>query len=416
VRKSTAAFALVAILAACSGPTNSGEPVVLRVLLADDWASAPIVGEVIEDFERDNPQVRVRLQGAPFSQIPDEVSAGIELGQPPDVAHWHAFAAAADGLAQPLDDAWADAGLAAEDYLPGAVEDVTWDGRRHGLPLDVNALVLMANEALLAEADVTPADLATPAGFRAAASSLRTETSADRAIAVTASSWAAYGWITANGGQLIEEVREDGTPVFTFDDPATIEAVALLVDLVASGDAPPPLAPDLSLDAIASFTTGQTAMHVSGSWDLPTTRRAAQASVAVADVAILPLPQRDPDAPRTVLGGSSLFVPVDAEHPELAFEFMLALTADEVAVRLAAEEGRLPARERVYDDPLFTSSPDLAAFVAQLPSAEVMPLIAYPEVAAAFRDGLESALAQRRSPDEAMAEVQAFAERWVDQR
>jgi multiple sugar transport system substrate-binding protein len=416
VRTLTAALALVALVAGCSGAPNGGDPIVLRVLLADDWASAPIVGEVIEDFERDNPRVRVRLQGSPFSQIPDEVDAGIGLGQPPDVAHWHAFAAAADGLAQPLDDAWEEAGIRADEYLPGALEDVTWDDRRYGLPLDVNALVLMANESLLDEAGIEPDDLLTPAGFRSSAAALRADTSAGRAIAVTASSWAAYGWITANGGQLIDEVLEDGTPVFTFDDPATVEAVALLVDLVATGDAPPPLAPDLSLDAIASFTTGETAMHVSGSWDLPTTRRAAQADTAVSDVTILPLPQRDPSQPRTVLGGSSLFVPVDAEQPDLAFEFMLALTADEVAVRLAAEEGRLPARARVYDDPLFASSPDLAAFVAQLPSAEVMPLIAYPEVAAAFRDGLESALAQRRGPEEAMSEVQAFAERWAAQR
>ena len=384
--------------------------------MADDWASAPVVGEVIDTFERDNPRVRVRLQGAPFSQIPEEVTAGVDLGQPHDLAHWHAFAAAADGIAQPLDEAWEQAGLRADEYLPGALEDVTWDGRRYGLPLDVNALVLMANETLLDEADIDPEDLRTPEGFRAAAASLRSETSADRAIAVTASSWAAYGWITANGGQLIDEVREDGTPVFTFDDPATVAAVALLVDLVASGDAPPPLAPDLSLDAIASFSTGETAMHVSGSWDLPTTRRAGQAADALADVAVLPLPQDDPTMPRTVLGGSSLFVPVDAAHPELAFELMLALTADDVAVRLAAEEGRLPARQRVYDDPLFDSSPDLAAFVDQLPSAKVMPLIAYPEVAAAFRDGLESALAQRRSPTEAMAAVQAFAERWAARR
>lgn len=416
MRQLTAVVALAALLAACSSAAGGGEPTVLRVVMADDWASAPVVGEVIDTFERDNPQVRVRLQGAPFSQIPEEVTAGVDLGQPPDLAHWHAFAAAADGIAQPLDEAWDQAGLSPDDYLPGAVQDVTWDGRRYGLPLDVNALVLMANEALLREAGIGAEDLQTPEGFRAAAASLREDTSAERAIAVTASSWAAYGWITANGGQLIDEVREDGTPVFTFDDPATVEAVALLVDLVASGDAPPPLAPDLSLDAIASFSTGETALHVSGSWDLPTTRRAGQATDALVDVAVLPLPHDDPSTPRTVLGGSSLFVPVDAAHPELAFELMLALTADDVAVRLAAEEGRLPARQRVYDDPLFTSSPDLAAFVDQLPSAKVMPLIAYPEVAAAFRDGFESALAQRRSPLEAMTEVQAFAERWAERR
>jgi multiple sugar transport system substrate-binding protein len=185
---------------------------------------------------------------------------------------------------------------------------------------------------------------------------------------------------------------------------------------VAEGDAPPPFAPDLSLDAIAAFSSGETALHASGSWDLPVTRRAKQVDAEVEHVEILPLPQRDPGNPATVLGGSSLYVPAGAEQRELAFAFMLALTADEVALELAAEEGRLPARSAVYDAPLFTSSPDLVAFVAELPHAEVMPLIAYPEVAAVFRDGLERALSQRGTPQQAMEDVQAFAEQWAAER
>lgn len=155
---------------------------------------------------------------------------------------------------------------------------------------------------------------------------------------------------------------------------------------------------------------------MSGSWDLPITRRALQAEYEVEDVAVLPVPQADADAPRTVLGGSSLFVPRGAEHRELAFELMLALTEDEVALRLAEEEGRLPARSRVLEHELFSSTPDLTAFVQQLEHAEVMPLIAFPEVAGAFRDSLEDMLTLRTTPEEAMAQVQAFAEDWLADR
>ena len=52
-----------------------------------------------------------RCQAVPFSQIPDLVRNAAELGQPFDLAHWHAFAAAAAGLAEPLDDLWEAAGL-----------------------------------------------------------------------------------------------------------------------------------------------------------------------------------------------------------------------------------------------------------------------------------------------------------------
>lgn len=407
---------MVVVASGCAAAPQAAEPIVLRVVMADDWASAPLVGGVLDGFERDHPGVRIQVQPSPFSQIPELVGEASDLGQPYDLAHWHAFAAAAAGTAEPLGDLWEAAELEPSDYLPGAMEGVMWEDVIYGVPLDVNALVLMVNSDHLRSAGLERGDLRTPERFRASAALLRADTEARHAIAVTASSWAAYGWITAAGGQLINGIDSDGVPRFTFEDEGTIAALELLVDLVATGDAPPPFAPDLSIDAIAAFSSGETALHVSGSWDLPTTRRALEADTEVQDVTILPLPQADSNAPATVLGGSSLYVPSGAEHRELAFELMLALTDDEVALELAAQEGRLPARRSVYDAPLFSSSEDLSAFVDQLPDARVMPLIAYPEVASAFRDGLELVLAQRRSPREAMAGVQAFADRWAAQR
>jgi multiple sugar transport system substrate-binding protein len=415
VRRRFAALALMGLATGCSSAPAPTEPVVLRVIMADDWSSAPVVGEVIDVFERDNPGVRVQIDGSPFSQIPEVVTSAIELGQPHDLAHWHAFAAAAAGIAEPLDDLWSEAGLTAEEYLPGALQDVTWEGGRFGVPLDTNALVLMVNGEQLTDAGLTVSDLATIGTFREAAEALVEKSDAEYALSLSASSWAAYGWIVAFGGDLLTTAPDDH-PTFTFDDPATVEALDLMFEFVDRGWVPPPFASDLAGDAVASFATGAVSLHTSGSWDLPITRRALSTTNEIDDLEVLPLPQVDPDNPRTVLGGSSLFVPVGAPNRELAFDLMLALTEDAVAVRLAAEEGRLPARTRVFGDELFASTPDLQAFVEQLDSAIVMPLIAYPEVAAAFRDALEDILAQRSTPEEAMDRVQRHAERWLEGR
>ncbi len=415
---------LVAVAAAgCAAAAPSGEPTTLRVIMADDWASAPVVGEVIDAFERDHPGVRVQVQGSPFSQIPELVEAARELEQPYDLAHWHAFAAAAADLAVPVDELWEAEGLSADDYLPGAVLGVRWGAALYGVPLDVNALVLMANRELLDAAGVSQSDLALADDFAEHAATLAGLEATDHAMAVTASSWAAYGWIVAGGGQLLETAPDGtaalddrGLPTFTFEDPRTLAAIETLVTLVEAGHAPSPLATDLALDAVAAFADGRAALHASGSWDLPMTQRAMGTDGVVEDIAVLPLPQRDPAEPRTVLGGSSLFLPRDGAHPELAFALALALTEREVGLALAEQEGRLPARVDAYDAPLFATSPDLAAFVAQLEFAQVMPLIAFPEVATAFRDGLDVALSGRRTPAEAMAEVQAAAEQWLAER
>lgn len=411
---------LAALVVACSGPVVGSDTVTLRAVMADDWVSAPVVVEAVDRFEQEHDGVRVQLHGAPFSQIPELVASAAELGQPYDVAQWHAFAAAAAGLAQPVDDLWESAGLDGDGYLPGALLGVTWDGQRVGVPLDVNALVLMANRELLAAAAVEEQDLADTEGFERRVSQLAALQGTDHAITVTNSSWAAYGWILAGGGQLLELASDgtaaldgDGRPTFTFDDPRTVAAIERLVALVEAGDAPSPLAVDLARDSVAVFADGRAALHASGSWDLPVARRAIQTEVAVEDIAVLPLPQVDPEEPRTVLGGSSLFVPADAEHRELAFGLMLALTEPELGLALTEQEGRLPALREVYDHPVFETSPDLAAFVAQLEHATIMPLIGYPEIATAFQDGLEAALSGRRTPAMAMAEVQAVAERRV---
>jgi multiple sugar transport system substrate-binding protein len=405
-----ACVAVVALACACTAPPVSTQPVPLRVAMADDWASAPVVGDVIDEFQRDHPDVRVEVQGSPFSQIPDVVSSSIEVDQPFDLAHWHAFAAAAAGLAQPLDALWDEHGLRPEDYLDGAVEDVTWRGRRYGVPLDTNALVLLVHEPLMEEAGLTAEDLLVAEDFLDAARDLVDTTDAEHAISVSASSWLAYGWIRAFGGDVLEE-GADGEPRFTFEDPATVAALELLVQLHEEDLAPSPFAPDLAMEAVQAFGEGTMAMHASGSWDLPLATGAN--GVDPEEVAVLPLPRGEGDT-STVLGGSSLFVPPDAAHPELAFELALRLTEDEVALRLVEEEGRLPARERVFDAPVFSASEDMAAFVEQLPDADVMPLIAYPEIATAFREGLEALLAGRLSVAEAMAEVQAFAEERQD--
>jgi multiple sugar transport system substrate-binding protein len=411
------------LLVGCTGASGAPDPVTLRVVLADDWASAPLVGEVVDAFEREHPGVRVQIHGSPFSQIPEVVAAAGELGQPYDLAHWHAFAAAAAGLAEPVDDLWDAAGLEPGGFLPGAVIDVTWDGRRYGLPLDVNALVLLANGDLLEAAGLTSDDLRGIDTFAERAAELAALPDTDHALVVTGSSWAAYGWIVAAGGQLVElapdgtaALDDEGLPTFTFEDPATVAALEALVELVRSGSAPPPLAPDLAISAVAPFADGRAALHTSGSWDLPITRRAMELDAEVDEVLVLPLPQAEPARPRTVLGGSSLFLPVGGDHRELAFALSRTLTEREIGVALAETEGRLPARRDAYDDPLFRSSPDLAAFVTQLDHAMVMPLIAFPEVSIAFVDGLEAVFAQRSTPAEAMADVQAVADRWREGR
>lgn len=400
---------LACLLVACTSPAATPSPVTLRVVLADDWADTRAVADVLAAFEADHAgAVRVQLHGVPFSQVPELVLASQELGQHLDLVQWHAFAAGAAGWAQPIDDLWGAAELDTVGFLPGALEQVTWDGRRYGVPLDANALALLVNVDALRQAGLDPEVLATPEGFRTAATAVVTSGASDHALTVSASTWVTYGWIRSLGGRLLDPDADPQDPRFTFDDPATIAALTLLADLVREGQAPRPFAMAVAGDALGAFAAGEVAMHAGGSWDLGFRRRAVGS--VVDEVRVVPLPQADPATPRTVLGGSSLLLPTDASHRDLAFELLLRLTADDVALQLAHTEGRLPTRTALLADPSLTADPLLAVYLTQLPHAEVMPLIAYPAAEAVFREGIEAILAGRLTPAEAMAAAQRSVE------
>lgn len=393
----TAALVLCGVLlsAACTSSTRSAEVEVVRVLLADDWASAAAITAAVVDFEQDQPGVRVVLDGAPFSHIPDLVRAANDTGRPYDLVQWHAFALGAQGTAQPVGDLWEQFGVDPDEWLPGAVEDVTWNGEIYGVPLDTNALVLLVNRDIARAADVDADDLATWEGFRAAAERM-TEGEVS-GYAVGASNWHSFGWVRAFGGNT----TVDGEA--TLDDPANVRMLAEFADMIADGSAVRPSARHVADDALGLFQAGLVGMHTSGTWDVSRLRGLPDGF----EVEVLPLPRATSDA-GTALGGSSLAIPVGAAHRELAFTLMLHLTDDDLALRLAEEEGRMPARHRVLADPYFRA-PRFATVVAELPRASAMRLIAFPLAEQAFADAVEDALLGRRDPAAALADAQRLA-------
>lgn len=394
------ALALALVLVACAPGARTAEPTTLHVLMTDDWVTPPYIAAV-RDFERAHPGVSVATDKTPIRVMRDTVSADIAENNSPDVVQYHAFAAGAQGLAQPVDDLW-QRWLQTSEFLPGAVEDVSWAGHRYGVPLDTNALVLMYNADELARAQLAPPTSTTFADLERMAAAL--SNGSQRAFSFPTSDWWDYGWIRANGGELLS-VGEDGKPTFTLNSPAVVEAVAFLADLVNKTYAfPPRSAASSSGDALALFTAGNAAMYASGSWDLPSLRAKGQDTYHVA-----PMPHgATGQTEGTVLGGSSLFIPKGSRHRDLAFAFMLTLTSDRYALRLATEQGRLPARPRVFGDPAL-QDPDLRTFARQLATAHPYLIEAFPQAQAAFATALDQAVRQHQPPATALAAAQAKA-------
>ncbi len=389
---------LVLAMTACGGGGEAAAPVTLQVMMADDWAQTDVVVDTVRAFEAAHEGVRVNVIARPFSQIVEEAQSAMDAGRPLDLFHGHAFASGAIALAEDLDHLYADGTIDAVAYFDGALQDVTWGDTRYGIPLDVNAMFLVLDD-----------DVETPRTFddvRALADQAAAE--GRKGLTVSANSWEAYGWIRANGGEVVT-VAADGTPTFHLDSPEVVEALDFLGGLVADDLAFGPLRRDVSTDAFELFSAGDTAMLTTGTWNVAALERdpAAPAHRSV------PMPVGDAgDSGGTTLGGSSLTVGRGSAHVDLAVAFALALTSDDNGVRLALEEGRFPARPALYDH--LDAAPGGDVLAQQLQSAQPMKLIAFPAADEAFAGALEQILTGRADAATALARAQAIAEEEAD--
>ncbi len=376
---------VLALMAAGCGSAPPPTPTTLRVLMTDDWVTAPFLAAV-RDFERIHDDVRVVVEEGAIRLQTDEVRAGISAGSPPDVVQGHAFSAASQALAQPVDDLWESKNVVVEEFFPGAIEDVTWNGRKYGVPLDTNAMVLMYNIDHFRQAGLPdPQPRMSMEEFARIAAALSPADGSRRALAIPTSGWWTYGWIRAYGGEVVQ-LDAAGQATVTLDAPPVVGALNFLAGLINTKHAIPPQGSDShSQDAFALFASGVASMHTSGSWDLAAIEKNA------IDINYGTTLMPTAAGGGTAMGGSSTWIPMGSKNRELAFEFMTHLASDKYALRFAAEEGRLPVRLRVFDDPYFRK-PELQVFLEQLKTAHPQLLSAFPGPSADYTVAIDSIL------------------------
>ena len=313
-------------------------------------------------------------------------------------------------MAEPVDDLWQAWGAEAE-FMPGALEDVIWNGRVYGVPLDINTLFTIYNRRLFTENGIDPPDSDwTFDELMSMTKQLTLKDGSRYGTALSASGWYLYGLVRAAGGDLLTE--RNGHVRATFDAPAVVSALTTMRNLGVRDQVAtlPPLQPRQSDHPVALFGAGKVALFFSGPWDLAVLKQ--ESPQVMQDVGTAPLPRgfgdSAPEAEGTlggsVQGGGSMFVPIGARHREAAFELMKWAVADPYARRLAVEMGRYPVKTAQYQDPALQNDPLLQPFFDQLTRARPYRLQAYGGADDAWK-AVSAALYQ---PD---ADIQALLER-----
>ncbi len=365
-------LALFASLLAGCGGTRDGRTT-LRF-----WAmgrEGEVVQELVRDFERENPGVRVVVQQIPWGAAHEKLLTAHVGRSSPDVAQlgntWIAEFTALRAI-EPL-DRWVAASsvVRPEGYFAGIWDTNVMDGVVYGVPWYVDTRVLFYRRDLLQRAgyDSIPGDWD---GWLRSMEALKRVTGPDKfAIFLPTNEYTPWIVLGLQAGSPL--LKDDGTRG-AFSEPAYRRAADFYLGIFRRG-----LAPNVAGASIANryqeFERGTFGMYISGPWDVGEFRR--RLSPAMQDAwGTAPLP--GPGGPARGLstaGGSSLVVFRSSRHKAEAWRLVEFLSRPEQQVRFARLTGDFPARREAWRDSSIAGDPTTRAFAIQLQRAVSTPRV-----------------------------------------
>jgi multiple sugar transport system substrate-binding protein len=376
VLKSPAMILACATIAACSDASTDSREVTLRL-----WAfgrEGEDVQQLIPEFERRNPGIRVQVQQIPWIAAHEKLLTAYVGDATPDLAQigntWIPEFAALGAL-EPL-DGWIDRSEVVDSaaYFGGIWSTNTIGDTVYGVPWYVDTRVIFYRKDILARAGY-PEMPATWAGWRRAMEAVKRELGPGRyAIFLPTNEWAQpYVFGMQAGSTLLDSAGRYGA----FSDSAFRRAFDFYVGLFESG-----LAPALGNVEIANvyqeFARGRFAMWITGPWNLGEFRKRLPAELQN-DWGTAPLPALSGDsAGVSIAAGSSLAMFRASRSKEAAWRLVEFLSSTEQQDRFYRLTGDLPARTDAWEATGLADDPEARAFWLQL--HRVRPIPKVPEV------------------------------------
>jgi multiple sugar transport system substrate-binding protein len=402
--------ALTTHLSACGGGERDGD-VVIRF-----WAmgaEGEVVEQLVPEFERRNPGIRVDVQQIPWTAAHEKMLTAFVGDATPDVAQlgntWVPEFEALGALEDLGPWVARSRGIAQADYFPGIWDTNVVEGRLYGLPWYVDTRVLFYRPDLLAEAgyDRMPE---TWDGWLGAMRKMKARMGPDRyPILMPTNEWPQPVIL---GMQTGADLLREGGRYGNFRSPQFRQGFDFYIGLFREGLAPRVSASEIS-NRYQEFERGNIAMMITGPWEIGEFTRRVPPSVPWATA---PLP--GPTGPgASMAGGASLVLFRASERKEAAWRFVEYLSAPETQVRFYTLTGDLPARRSAWADTTLSRNRYARAFGEQL--ARVRPLPKVPEseqiVSKVFEQG-ERAVRGQATVDEALAALDREVDRLLEKR
>jgi arabinogalactan oligomer/maltooligosaccharide transport system substrate-binding protein len=369
------AGALVAGTAACSSdktttpPSNDPSGTVTWWDTSDATNEAPAFKDLITKFEAAYPKIKINYVNVPFDQARDKFKTAAQSGAgAPDVMRsevaWTPEFASL-GYLQPLDGT--PALDKADDYLPGPVGSTKFGGKTYAIPQVTDALALLYNKKLLADAGITAAPT-TMAELKDAG--LKLKAKGVGGVYLNPGSYFLLPFIYGEGGDLLDVANKK----ITVNSAAAVKGVQTVQDLIASGAAVKPSFTDGYNNMQTSFKEGKVAMVINGPWSVADDLKGT-AFTDKTNLGIAPIPAGSAGKVGSPVGGHNYAIYAGSKVIDAAELFIKYMNSAESQATLAGKLGLLPTRASAYSLPGASDSAIVAAFKPVLEKATTRPAI-----------------------------------------
>jgi multiple sugar transport system substrate-binding protein len=405
---------LLALLLASCGQGSADQRTTVRF-----WAfgrEGEVVRELVPEFERRHPQIRVEVQQVPWTAAHEKLLTAFVGDATPDAAQlgntWVPEFVSLGALAQ-IDERLT-APLRADSF-PGIWDTNVVEGKTWGLPWYVDTRLLFYRTDLVAEAGV-PWPPKSWAEWRTAMEGIKRHGGPGKfAILLPIDEWTQP---VIFGLQNQAPLLADGGRHGAFRDPRFKEAMTFYLGLYSSG-----LAPALDLQSVANMyqqlAEGYFAMVITGPWNLGEFRTRMPPEMQ-GRWATAPLPPPEEGMPYpglSVAGGSSLVLFRQSKHPDAAWIWLQYLYEPAQQARFYELSGDLPARPTAWKLAGLADDPKAAAFLAQLKSVAATPKVPeWEQIATRVAECAEQVMRGGRDLDEALVALDADVDRMLEKR
>jgi len=374
-----------------------------------------VVPELLRDFERLHPGIRVSEQQLPLTAAHEKLLTAFAGDALPDIGQlgntWIpelATLGALEPLQSFLDTSSA---IPREDYFPGIWDSNVIDDRLYGVPWYIDTRLLFYRKDLLARA-----------GFPEPPRDWQEWTHALAAVKANAGAGNYAIFLPLNEFEpLLNLAVQEPDPLLrdndtrgNFESAGFRRAFGFYVDMFSRGWAPPMSNTEIS-NVWDEFAKGFYTFYITGPWNVGEFKRRLPASLAD-DWATAPLP--GPDGPGAAIGGgSSLVMFSSSTHKREVWQLIEFLSAPEQQRRFHALCGDLPPRRSSWEDPELANDPYSKAFRDQLERVKPTPKVPeWERIAQEIRLAAERAIRGGESADAVLRELDARTDTILEKR